>query len=117
MSIPFSAGDPDTFVDLGSYELRSTGSPGTIDVCNTSSGGVNTVTEYAGGNFSSTAETRDTVSINGSTCAPFDYNGSDTLGRGDFRIMIPADETLVFGLDVLNFSPSIEPVTVFALST
>jgi hypothetical protein len=114
--IPYSPSDPATFIDFGQYELRSNGAVGTVNICNTPSSGSNSIVEYAGGAFASTAEVRHAQSLGGGTCDTIDYDGAGTNSDGDFRIMIPADNTVVFGFASNDFVPAQERIQVMAVS-
>ncbi len=89
---PYSASDPDTFMNLGSYELRSTdaGDAGSIRICNVF--GVNLVQldiVYIGGANASTAETRSRTTLpQAGACRTIDVNGAQTDGGGDFRMYL-----------------------------
>jgi hypothetical protein len=78
----FSAGDPDTFTDLGLIELRSTGTAGTVDVCSPLTN-IGLIT-YVGGGSNSTTDTRDDLTVTPSACHSLDTNGAG--GSGDFRL-------------------------------
>jgi hypothetical protein len=92
--------NPDTFIDLGIFELRS---PARNDsagagfrLCNTGPVGQK-VFAYVGGPVSSTADTRSNPIVAAGTCASIDYNGSNTDAFGDFRLHIARDDVVVFG--------------------
>jgi hypothetical protein len=92
--IPYAAGDPATFIDLGAFELRSTaaGDPDQLALCNPP-GGVNFAAAdilYTGGGATSTAETRLRTPLpREGSCRTIDVNGSSTDGSGDFRLYVP----------------------------
>ena len=91
--IPYNAGDPATFLDLGNFDLRSTatGNPDRFNLCNPP-GGVNfgaAYTVYTGGSSSSSTDTRARGGFPAQgTCSTIDVNGVDTSGIGDFQMWI-----------------------------
>jgi hypothetical protein len=117
---PYNATDPDTFIDLGAFELRSTatGDADKIDLCNPP-GGVNFGASdivYTGGQYASTGETRTRAPLPlRGVCRTIDINGSDTSGSGDFRMYLPErawEATLVHGASFGTGSG----ITVFSVS-
>ena len=107
----FSAGNPSTFVDLGSMELRSTATaaPDKFVICNT--GGVpKAVIVYRGGPVNSAAASRDDFGIAAGACSgSVDYNGGTTTSQGDFRILTSSDGTVVDGFST---QAGLDPVVV-----
>ena len=92
---------------LSTRSLRiENGAVGTVNICNTPTSGANTIVEYTGGATASTAEVRNSQSLSGGTCDTIDYDGAGTNSDGDFRIMIPADNTVVFGFAGALFAGS-----------
>lgn len=90
---PYNELDPNTSIDLGAFELRSTatGDPDKIRLCNPP-GGVNfgaSYTLYTGGAAASTGDTRSRAPFpTQDTCHTLDVNGADSGGAGDFRMWI-----------------------------
>jgi hypothetical protein len=90
MGTPFSAGDPDTFMNVGLFQLRTTSDDEDINFCLVGAGVVSTVLVYA-----YQSGTRTTLALgpgspgDPSMCQLFDINGAATTGIGDFEFRAP----------------------------
>jgi hypothetical protein len=89
LGTPYSAGDPDTFVNLNGFELRTSASAGDddgIQLCKlpSSPSSVTAIVYMAGTRLAPSFPTPS------NSCLTFDINGDgSTSGTGDFQLIPP----------------------------
>ena len=101
LATPYDPARSDTFADLGVLELRTRTVAGEAGLgfrlCNPSNFSEGAIL-YQGGGVTAETETRDAPLVLANSCIAVDYNGSGNGGAsGDFRLIVPRDDVIVWG--------------------